>query len=212
VSRLGRCRVCWADTLLSSPHHQGPSLLVCGVSMTVAPFWTWLGGSLTAATPCRSCCSAMAGGLPSLLAAAVSFSDTLVSRVPASSAVSPWQGALVSRSSAAWGALDKLRALVSRSPAFPAASSPLDPLAMGHLRCCFPSSCTAASLSRCRRVSAPSYPWTLELRLGRQAAIAWNAPGPASPSSLVKTGDQSVLKRLTPAFEAPLLSPPSGML
>ncbi len=41
---------------------------------------------------------------------------------------------------------------------------------------------------------------------------AWNAPGLASPSSLVETGDQSVLKRLFPAFEAPLLSPPSGML
>ena len=165
----------------------GSEPVACRVSMMAASFGAWLGGSSTAATPCRRCCSAMAGELPSLLTAAVSFSDTLVSRVPAFSAVSLGQGALVSRSSAAWGALDKLRALVSRSPAFPAASSPLDPLAMGHLRCCFPSSCTAASLSRCRRVSSPSYPWTLELRLGRLAAIAWNAPGPASPSSLVQT-------------------------
>ena len=41
-----------------------------------------------------------------------------------------------------------------------------------------------------RRVTSPSYPWTLELRLGRLAAIAWNTPGLASPSSLVETGDQ----------------------
>jgi hypothetical protein len=79
------------------------------------------------------------------------------------------------------------------------------------LHSCSPSSYTATSLSRCRRVSSPSYPWTLELRLCR-TQLAWNAPGLASPSSLVQTGDQLVLKRLTPAFVAPLLSPPSGML
>ena len=55
------------------------------------------------------------------------------------------------------------------------------------------------SLSRSRRVSSPSYPWTLELR-PRYTQLAWNALGLATPSSLVKTGDQSDLKRLFPAL------------
>jgi hypothetical protein len=60
-----------------------------------------------------------------------------------------------------------------------------------------PLYCT--SLSRSRRVSSPSYPCTLELR-PRRTQLAWNAPGLASPSSLIETGDQSDLKRLTPAL------------
>ncbi len=55
------------------------------------------------------------------------------------------------------------------------------------------------SLSRSRRVSSPSYPWTLELR-PRRTQLAWNAPGLASPSSLIETGDQSDLKWLNPAL------------
>ncbi len=62
--------------------------------------------------------------------------------------------------------------------------------------------CMSVSRSRC--VSPPSYPWTLELR-SRRTQLAWNAPGLASPSSLVESGDQSDLKGLTPAFVAPLL-------
>jgi hypothetical protein len=95
-------------------------------------------------------------------------------------------------------------------PSFPGSFNVFRPLVV-RLHSCSPSSCTAASLPRCRRVSSPSYPWTLELRLCR-TQLAWNTPGLASPSSLFKTDDQSVLKRLTPAFVAPLLSPPSGML
>ncbi len=60
------------------------------------------------------------------------------------------------------------------------------------------------SVSRSRRVSPPSYPWTLVLR-PRRTQLAWNAPGLASPSYLVVSGDQSDLKRLPPAFVAPLL-------
>jgi hypothetical protein len=60
-----------------------------------------------------------------------------------------------------------------------------------------PLYCT--SLSRSRHVSSPSYPWTLELR-PRRMQLAWNTPGLACPSSLVETGDQSDLKRLTTAL------------
>jgi hypothetical protein len=57
--------------------------------------------------------------------------------------------------------------------------------------------CTSLSHSRC--VSSPSYPWTLELRPGLMQ-LAWNAPGLASPSSLVETCDQSDLKWLSPTL------------
>jgi hypothetical protein len=174
-------------------------------------------------SPAATCCSSVAASFcRRLLAAFSSGSPSLLTRrqisparwfpVPPCSWLFPW----------------------SRVPWFPVSLPPLVPQAVRkrwfpapqlsrQLRCfptpwpvvrlhsCSPSSCTAASLSRCRHVSSPSYPWTLELRLCR-TQLAWNAPGLASPSSLFETGDQSVLKRLTPAFVAPLLSPPSGML
>ena len=68
----------------------------------------------------------MVSGPPSLLTAAASFSDTLVSRVPTFLAVSLWQGALASRSSAARGALNWSGALVSRYLIFPAATISID--------------------------------------------------------------------------------------
>jgi hypothetical protein len=154
----------------------------------------------------------LVSGSPSLLTATDLSYGTLVSRAPMLSAVS------MGRVSWFPVSLPPLVPQAVRKRWFPA-----PPLclrlqsvlshwpAMRPCRC-FPSLRTAAPLSRCRHVSAPSYPWTLELRLGRQTAIAWNAPGLANPSSLVETGDQLVLKRLNPAFEAPLISPPSGML
>jgi hypothetical protein len=168
--------------------------------------------SAAVATPCRRLCSAMVGGLPSP-PAQQSSSPTRWFPVSPCSRLSPsgrvrWFPAprLPEVPLTDWGRWFPAPQL-SRQLRRPPTHWP-----MGRLRCCSPSSRTAASLSRCRHVSAPSYPWTLELRLGRHAAIAWNAPGLASPSSLVETGDQSVLKRLFSAFEAPLLSPPSGML
>jgi hypothetical protein len=64
---------------------------------------------------------------------------------------------------------------------------------------CAPSLPSCTSLSHGRRVSSPSYPWTLELRPSR-TQLAWNTPGLASPFSLFETCDQSDLKRLTPAL------------
>jgi hypothetical protein len=66
--------------------------------------------------------AALVSGSPSLLTAAVSFSDTLVYRVPVLLAVSLGQGSLVSHPLVASGAASGLEALVSRSLAFPAAS------------------------------------------------------------------------------------------
>ncbi|MFN9982876.1 MAG: hypothetical protein ACK53Y_23305, partial [bacterium] len=59
---------------------------------------------------------------------------------------------------------------------------------------------------------APSYLWTLVLRLSHLAAKPGTLRGRQARLPCFETGDQSALKRLTPAFEAPLLSPPSGML
>jgi hypothetical protein len=61
--------------------------------------------------------------------------------------------------------------------------------------------CTSVSCSR--RVSPPSYPWTLVLR-PRRMQLAY-ASWLASPSSLIESGDQSDLKWLPLAFVAPLL-------
>ncbi len=134
----------------------GPA--VRGAASAAAPFWVRLGGLLAAESPFRSCWSAIVSGPPSLLTAAASFSDTLVSRVPASSAVFLWQGALVSRSSAARGASNWLGALVSRSPSSRQPQHPSTPLPSGCLCCRSPSSYTAASLSRCRRVTCTFLP------------------------------------------------------
>jgi hypothetical protein len=60
----------------------GPA--VCGTAAMAASFWAWLGRLLTAEASCRSCCSAMVRGPPSLLTVAASFSDTLVFCVPCS--------------------------------------------------------------------------------------------------------------------------------
>ena len=100
----------------------GSGSAVCGAVSVVAPLRVRLGGLLAAEFSCRSCRSAIVSGPLSLLTAAASSSDALVSRVPVSSAVFLWQGALASRSSAARGALNWLGALVSRSPVFPAAT------------------------------------------------------------------------------------------
>jgi len=110
--------------------------------------------------------AALASGSPSLLTAAVSFSGTLISRAPMLS-VSFGQGTLVSRPSLAFGTVSGSEALVSRSLAFPAASMFSGSLAGGALAqllsislyCCVP-----ITLQACL---SPSYPWTLELRLGR---------------------------------------------
>ncbi len=122
----------------------GPA--ICGSAVMAASFCAWLGGLLAAEASCRSCCSTMVSGLQSLLTAAASFSDTLVSRVPLFLAVSLRQGALVSRSSAARGALNRLGTLGSCSLVFPAASTSVDPLVGGTvalllsilLYCCVP--------------------------------------------------------------------------
>ncbi len=98
----------------------GSGSAVCGAASVAAPFRVRLGGLLAAELSCRSCWSAIVSGPPSLLTAAASFSDTLVSRVPVSSAVFLCQGALASRSLAARGALNWSVALVSRSLVFPA--------------------------------------------------------------------------------------------
>jgi hypothetical protein len=116
-------------------------------------------------------------------------------------AVSFGQGALVSRLPATSGAASGLEALVSRALAPSMFSGYLTAV---RLHSCFPSLPYCASLLRRRRVFPPSYPWTLVLR-PRCTQLVWNAPGLASPSSLVEFGDQSDLKRLSPAFVAPLL-------
>ena len=81
--------------------------------------------------------------------------------------VSLGQGTLVSRPSLTFGTVSGSEALVSRSLAFPAASMFSGSLASGALAqllsislyCCVP-----ITLQACL---SPSYPWTLELRLGR---------------------------------------------
>ncbi len=104
----------------------GSGSAVRGAASAAAPFWVRLGGLLAAESSFRSCWSAIVSGPPSPLTAAAYFSDTLVSHIPKSSAVFLWQGALVSRSSAARGASNWLGALVSRTPVFPAATIPFN--------------------------------------------------------------------------------------
>jgi hypothetical protein len=66
----------------------GSGSAVCGVASVAALPWVWLGGLLAPESSCHSCWSVMVNGPPSLLTAAVSFSDTMVSRVPMFLAVS----------------------------------------------------------------------------------------------------------------------------
>jgi hypothetical protein len=171
-----------------------------------SPAATWC--SSAAASFCRRFLAALASGSPSLLTAADLSFGTLVSRAPMLLAVSMGQGSLVSRLPAASGAASGSEALVP-APWKLRCSPALWPAV--RLHSCSPSLPYCTSLSCCRRVSLPSYPWTLELRPHR-TQLAWNAPGLASPSSLVETGDQSDLKRLTPALQLHSYAPPSGML
>ncbi len=177
----------------------------CGTSLAAVLSWDVEDNSpaawclAAAVSPCRRSWAVLVSSFPSLLVAAVSFTDTLVSCVPMLSAVSLGQGALVSRPLAAWGASSGSEALVSRSLVLPAASMFL------RLHSCFPSPCTAASLSRWL---SHSYPWTLYLDLtarswsrtlrGWQARLPW--------SGLVIS---QAPKRLTPAFcsSTPILLP-----
>jgi hypothetical protein len=111
---------------------------------------------------------------------------------------------LVSRPFLAFGIMSGSEALVSRFLAFLAASMFSGSLAGGALAqllsislyCCVPT-----TLQACL---SPSYPWTLIIR-PRRTQLAWNAPGLASPSSLVRAGDQPGTQAAFPRFVAPLL-------
>ncbi len=190
----------------------GSGSAVRGVASVVAPLRVRHGGLLATESSCRGCWSAMVSGPSSLLTAAASSSDMLVSRVPVLSAVSIGQSSLVSRLSEASGAVSRLEALVSRSPAPPAtAVRPASPAGDApvslHSIPLLPRPYHASSVSL-----APSYLWTLVLRLGYLAAKPGTLRGRQASLPCFETCDQSALKRLTTAFEAPLLSPPSGML
>ncbi len=115
---------------------------------------------------------------------------------------------LVSRPFLAFGTVSGSEALVSRSLAFPAASMFSGSLAGGALAQLLFISLYCRVHIMLQACLSPSYPWTLVLR-PRRTQLAWNAPGLASPSSLVGTGDQPGTQATFPRFcsSTPLLLP-----
>jgi hypothetical protein len=120
----------------------------------------------------------------------------------------PWAGYVGFRSLSRLWYRERVRSVGFPLPSFPGSFDVLRLLAGGALAQLLSISLYCRIPFTLQARLSPSYPWTLILR-PRHTQLAWNAPGLASPSSLVGTGDQPGTQAAFPRFcsSTPILLP-----